>query len=41
MELLGDLGLVEPHSVRLEMVLVLVQDRCTVYAKRTIAIDIV
>ena len=41
MELLGDLGLVEPHSVRLEMVLVLVQDRCTVCAKRTIAIDIV
>ena len=41
MELIGDLGLVEPHSVRLEMVLVLVQDRCTVCAKRTIAIDIV
>jgi len=41
MELLDDLGLVEPHSVRLEMVLVLVQDRCTVYAKRTIVIDIV
>ena len=41
MELLGDVGHVETWSVRLEMVLVLVQDRCTVYAKRTIAIDIV
>ena len=30
-----------PRSVRLEMVLVLVQDRCTVYAKRTIRSDIV
>ena len=37
MELLGDVGHVESRSVRLEMVLVLVQDRCTVYAKRTIA----
>ena len=41
MELLGDLGLVESRSVRLEMVLVLVQDRCTVCAKRTIGLDIV
>jgi len=41
MELLGDVGYVESHSVRLEMVLVLVQDRCTVCAKRTIATDIV
>ena len=41
MELLGDVGYVESRSVRLEMVLVLVQDRCTVYAKRTIVIDIV
>ena len=41
MEHLGDVGHVESDSVRLEMVLVLVQDRCTVYAKRTIAIDIV
>ena len=41
MELLGDVGYVESHSVRLEMVLVLVQDRCTVYAKCTIAIDII
>ena len=41
MELLGDVGHVESYSVRLEMVLVLVQDRCTVYAKRTIGLDIV
>ena len=41
MELLGDVGPVESRSVRLEMVLVLVQDRCTVYAKRTIRSDIV
>ena len=36
MELLGDVGHVESRSVRLDMVLVLVQDRCTVCAKRTI-----
>ena len=41
MELLGDVGHVESCSVRLEMVLVSVQDRCTVCAKRTIASDIV
>ena len=41
MELLGDVGHVESRSVRLEMVLVLVQDRWTVYAKRTIGSDIV
>ena len=41
MELLCDVGHVEAHSVRLEMVLVLVQDRCTVCAKRTIGLDIV
>ena len=40
MELFGDVGHVESRSVRLEMVLVLVQDRCTVCAKRTIALDI-
>ena len=28
-------------SVRLEIVLVSVQDRCTVYAKRTIGLDII
>ena len=41
MELLGDVGQVESHSVRLEMVLVLMQDRCTVCAKRNIGLDIV
>ena len=41
MVILGDVGHVESHSVCLEMVLVLVQDRCTVCAKRTIGSDIV
>ena len=41
MELLGDVGHVESRSVRLEMVLVLVQYRWTVCAKRTIGSDIV
>ena len=41
MELLGDMGHVEFHLVRLEMVLVFVQDRCTVCIKRTIGSDIV
>ena len=41
MELQGDVGQVESHSVCLEMVLVLVQDRCTVYAKRSIGSDII
>ena len=41
MELLGDVGHVESCSVRLEMVLLLVQDRCTVCAQRTIGADIV
>ena len=36
MELLGDVCHVESRSVRLEMVLVLMEDRCTVCAKRTI-----
>ena len=40
-ELLGDVGYVESRSVHLEMVLVLVQDRWTVCAKRTIGLDIV
>ena len=40
MELLGDVGHVESRSVRLEMLLVLVQDRFTVCAKRTIGLDI-
>ena len=41
MELLGDMGHVESRSVRLEMVLVLVQDRCTVWAQRTLGQDVV
>ena len=41
MELLGDVGHVESRSVRLEMVLVLVQDRCMVCAKRTIGSEII
>ena len=41
MELLGDVGHVESRSVRLEMELVLMEDRCTVCAKRTIGSDIV
>ena len=41
MELLGDVGHVESCSVRLEMELVLMEDRCTVCAKRTIGSDIV
>ena len=41
MELLGDMGHVESRLVRLEMLLVLVQDRRMVCAKRTIGSDIV
>ena len=41
MVILGDVGHVESRSVRLELVLVLVQDKCTVCAKRTIGSDIV
>ena len=41
MELLADVGHVESRSVRLEMVLVLVQDRCMVCARRTIGSDII
>ena len=41
MELLGDIGYVESRSVHLEMVLVLVQDRCIVCAQHTIGLDIV
>ena len=40
-ELLGDVGHVESRSVRLEMVFVLVQDRCRVCAQRTVGSDIV
>ena len=41
MEQLGDVGHVESRLVRLEMVLVLVQDRWMVCAKCTIGSDIV
>ena len=41
MELLDDVGHVESRSVRLEMVLVLMSDRCTVCAKHFIGSDIV
>ena len=41
MVLLCDVGHMESHSVRLEMVLVLVQDWCTVCAERTIDSNIV
>ena len=40
-KLLGDVGHVESRSIRLEMVLVLVQDRFTVCAQRTIGLDVV
>ena len=40
-KLLGGLGHVESCSVHLEMVLVLVQDRCMVFSKCTIGSDIV
>jgi hypothetical protein len=36
MVLLGDEGLVELYLVRLEIVLILTQDRCTVCTERTI-----
>ena len=40
MDLLGDVGRVESRSVRSEMVLELVQERCMVCAKFTIGSDI-
>ena len=40
MELLGDVGHVESRLVYLEMVFLLVQERCIVCAKPTIASDI-
>jgi hypothetical protein len=36
MVLLGDEGMVELCSVRLEIVLILMQDRCVVYTEYTI-----
>jgi hypothetical protein len=41
MELLGDLAHLEYVFVRLEMLLVLLQDSCTVCVERTIGSDIV
>jgi hypothetical protein len=41
MELLGDVGHVESHFGPLEIVLVLVEDRSIVCAKRTIASEFV
>ena len=41
MELLGDVGHVKSHFFPLETVLVLVQDSCTVCAKRTIGLEII
>ena len=40
MELIGDVGHVESRSVHLEIVLVLVQGRCTICAERTIGSEI-
>jgi hypothetical protein len=41
MELLGDVAHVESHSVNSMKVLVSMQDRCTVCAKRTIGSEII
>ena len=41
MELLGDVGHVEFVSVRLEIVLMLTQDRCMVSTERTIGSEII
>ena len=41
MELLADVGRVGSHLVCLEMVFVLVQDRCTVYDEHTIGLEII
>jgi hypothetical protein len=41
MHLLGDIGHVECHSAHLEIVLVSVQDRCTVCTKHTIGTEII
>jgi hypothetical protein len=40
LELLGDVDQVESHFAPLEIVLESVQDRCTVCAKHTIALEI-
>ena len=41
MVILGDVGQLESRLVRLEMVLLLVQDRCTVCAHCTIGPDVI
>jgi hypothetical protein len=41
MVLLGDVAQVEANSVRLEIVLILTQDRCIVCAKHTIGSKII
>jgi hypothetical protein len=41
MVLLGDEGQVGLYSVRLEIVLILMQDRYTVYTEHTVGIEIV
>jgi hypothetical protein len=41
MELLGDVGHVKLVSVCLEIVLILMLDRCTVCAKTTIGLEII
>jgi hypothetical protein len=41
MVLLVDKAQVEAHFVCLEIVLILTQDRCTVYVERTIGSDII
>ena len=41
MELLCNVGHVESRSVRLEMVLILTQDQCTVCAEHTIGLEII
>ena len=41
MVILGDVGQLESHLVRLEIVLILRQDRCTVCVEHTIGSEIV
>jgi hypothetical protein len=41
MDLLGDLGQMEAHLVRFEIVLINTQDRCTVCAERAIGSKII
>jgi hypothetical protein len=38
---LGDVGQVEPISLRLEIVLIKAQDRCMVCAERTVGLKII